>query len=149
MQCNWQPFKYWAFCRVHWALYPAPKFNLQVKIVCVLCGKNVAFRWLSGILGIVMRKTIHVVNLIKARSVNNRIFSHMSSDKVSNNMCLLYHSKIRWLSQGNTVHWVVLPQWGGIRFCKKKKELSPVSEVVEYQVYILISQSFRCVSRNK
>ncbi|XP_076062453.1 protein FAM200A-like [Oratosquilla oratoria] len=50
-----------------------------------------------------MQEVIQIVNFIKARALNSRLFSQMCSDFDSTHMHLLYHSEVRWLSRGKVL----------------------------------------------
>lgn len=48
----------------------------------------------------VLREAIKVVNFIKSRALNSRLFSLLCSDMGSDHIQLLLHTEIRWLSRG-------------------------------------------------
>jgi hypothetical protein len=45
-------------------------------------------------------EAVKIVNFIKARPLNSRLFSALCNEMGSNHERLLLHSEIRWLSQG-------------------------------------------------
>lgn len=51
----------------------------------------------------VLRDIVQVVNLIKARSLNSRIFNLICEDMGSIHKQLLLHAEVRWLSRGKVV----------------------------------------------
>lgn len=78
--------------------------NPEVLILhCLLHRENLAAKHLSEELNIVMKEVIQMVNFIKSRSLNNRIFNKMCGDFGSEHTHLLYHSEVRWLSRGKVL----------------------------------------------
>ncbi|XP_064093835.1 protein FAM200B-like [Macrobrachium nipponense] len=65
--------------------------------------ENLAAQKLSNDLHKVMKEVIQIVNFIKAKALNSRLFSQMCSDFDSTLMHLLYHSEVRWLSRGKVL----------------------------------------------
>ncbi|XP_045109696.1 SCAN domain-containing protein 3-like [Portunus trituberculatus] len=74
-----------------------------VIVHCLLHRENLAAQKLSKDLHKVMNEVIQIVNFIKARALNSRLFSQMCSDFDSTHMHLLYHSEVRWLSRGKVL----------------------------------------------
>jgi hypothetical protein len=48
----------------------------------------------------VLEDSIKIINFIKARSLNSRIFSLLGEDMGNEHKQLLLHSEVRWLSRG-------------------------------------------------
>ncbi|XP_031330321.1 zinc finger BED domain-containing protein 5-like [Photinus pyralis] len=48
----------------------------------------------------VLQETIKVVNFIKSRALNSRLFSKLCSEMGSDHIQLLLHTEVRWLSRG-------------------------------------------------
>jgi zinc finger BED domain-containing protein 5/7/8/9 len=65
--------------------------------------ENLASQKLSHELQNAMQEVIQVVNFIKARALNSRLFTQMCSDFGSEHIHLLYHSEVRWLSRGKVL----------------------------------------------
>ena len=55
----------------------------------------------------VMIQVSHVVNFIKSRPLQNRLFSPLCKAMNSEYECLLYHIEIRWLSKENVLKRLV------------------------------------------
>ena len=49
----------------------------------------------------VLDLTIEIVNYIKARFLNSRLFKLLCQDMESEHVALLFHTNVRWLSKGN------------------------------------------------
>ncbi|XP_068233589.1 protein FAM200A-like [Palaemon carinicauda] len=78
--------------------------NSSVMVVhCLLHRENLASQKLSHELQKVMQEVTQVVNFIKARALNSRLFTQMCSDFGSEHIYLLYHSEVRWLSRGKVL----------------------------------------------
>src|SRR5215469_84174 len=74
---------------------------------CLLHRQNLASKRLSKDFDIVMQEVIKIVNFIKARSLNNRIFAQMCLEMGSEYTNLLYHSEVKWLSRGNVLQRIL------------------------------------------
>ena len=48
----------------------------------------------------VLDTTVKLVNFVKARPLNSRIFTALCSEMGSDHMTLLLHTDVRWLSRG-------------------------------------------------
>jgi hypothetical protein len=68
----------------------------------------------------------------------------MCSDNSSNYTHVLYHSEVRWLSQGNVLQQVVALHNEVKTFCLIK--VAPGSKILKFQMDITISQPFRYIS---
>ena len=51
----------------------------------------------------VLDTTVKMVNLVKARPLNSRVFSALCNDMGSNYVTLLQHTEVRWLSRGKVL----------------------------------------------
>lgn len=71
-----------------------------VLIHCFLHRENLATRDMQPDLHQVLKDVIQIINFIKARAMNSRIFRLMCEEMGSDHQNLLYHSDIRWLSRG-------------------------------------------------
>ena len=71
-----------------------------IILYCLLHRENLASRRFSPELKVVIQEVIDVVNVIKSRSLNYRIFKKMCADFGSEYVHLLYHSEVMWLSRG-------------------------------------------------
>ncbi|XP_071519142.1 protein FAM200B-like [Panulirus ornatus] len=56
---------------------------------------------------VVLNDVIQVVNVIKARALNSRIFHKMCEEMGSHHLHLLFHSDVRWLSRGRVLELVI------------------------------------------
>lgn len=82
--------------------------NPEVLVLhCILHRENLAAQRLSGELNVVMKEVVQVVNFIKGRSLNSRLFNRMCQDFASEHTHLLYHSEVRWLSRGKVLQRVL------------------------------------------
>ena len=71
-----------------------------VLIHCFLHRENLATRDMQPDLHQVLKDVIQIINFIKARAMNSRIFRLMCEEMGSDHQNLLYNSDIRWLSRG-------------------------------------------------
>ena len=55
----------------------------------------------------VMNQVIQVVNFIKSRPLQSRLFSQLCDSMDSDYKCLLYHAEVRWLSKGKVLKRLV------------------------------------------
>lgn len=75
--------------------------NLNVVIIhCFLHRENLATKKIQPELYSVLQDVIQIVNFIKARALNSRIFHAMCDEMGLQYVNLLYHSDVRWLSRG-------------------------------------------------
>ena len=58
---------------------------------------------LSDRLKDVLDTTVKMVNFVKARLLNSCVFSALCNDMGSNNVTLLKHTEVRWLSRGKVL----------------------------------------------
>ncbi|XP_076362635.1 protein FAM200B-like [Tachypleus tridentatus] len=62
---------------------------------------------LPGNLKLVFEDVLKIVNFIKSRDVNSRIFRELCKEMGEQYQVLLYHTDVRWLSQGKVVRRVI------------------------------------------
>ena len=70
---------------------------------CSIHREALAARALQSSFKDVLDNTIKVVNLIKARALNSRMFTIMSNDMGAKHDKLLLHTEVRWLSRGKVL----------------------------------------------
>lgn len=77
------------------------ELNSNVVIIhCFLHRENLATRTIQPEFFSVLQDVIQIVNFIKSRALNSRIFHAMCDEMGSQYVNLLYHSDVRWLSRG-------------------------------------------------
>ena len=90
-------------------------FCARVKLVnptviithCMLHRENLVAKKLQPQLNKVMHDVIEVVNFIKGRSLNSRLFRKLCADFAAEHDHLLFYSEVRWLSRGEVLRRVV------------------------------------------
>ena len=70
---------------------------------CFLHREALCAKIMSQELHEVLNSVVKCVNLIKARPLNQRIFSCLCSDMDADHKALLLHSEVRWLSRGRVL----------------------------------------------
>jgi hypothetical protein len=70
---------------------------------CIIHREALASKKISPELNDTMNLVINVVNFIKSKALNSRLFSALCEEVGTNYRCLLLHSEIRWLSRGRVV----------------------------------------------
>lgn len=78
-----------------------------VIIHCFLHRENLATNAIQPDLNAVLQDVIGMVNYIKSKALNSRLFRAMCEDFQSEYLNLLYHSGSRWLSRGKVLSRVV------------------------------------------
>ncbi|KAK3892273.1 hypothetical protein Pcinc_003894 [Petrolisthes cinctipes] len=82
--------------------------NPDVIIIhCFLHRENLASQHLQPELHVVLNDVIQIVNFIKARALNSRIFRKICEEMGSHHQDLLFHSDVRWLSRGRILGRVI------------------------------------------
>ena len=71
-----------------------------MAIHCIIHRENLASATISCELGQLLKKIIRVVNWIKSRPTNERLFKQLCVDMEEFHIRLLLHTRIRWLSKG-------------------------------------------------
>lgn len=79
--------------------------NVQ-SIHCMIHRQALASKRLSPDLHDVMNLVVKVVNFIKSRPLNSRLFSRLCNDMDADHTSLLFHSEVRWLSRGRVLERV-------------------------------------------
>lgn len=67
---------------------------------CIIHREALASKNLSEDLKLVLDTAVKIINFIKARPMNSRIFSKMCQEMGSEHQQLLLHTEVRWLSRG-------------------------------------------------
>ncbi|KAF2354298.1 Ribonuclease H-like domain [Trinorchestia longiramus] len=62
---------------------------------------------LPGNLKLLFEDVLKIVNFIKSRDVNSRIFKELCKEMGEKYEVLLYHTDVRWLSRGKVLHRVI------------------------------------------
>lgn len=80
----------------------------HVKFVhCIIHRQAIAAKKLEPEIHRVLQDVISVVNFIKRRPLNSRIFTILCNEMGSSHENLLYHTEVRWLSRGKVLKRVV------------------------------------------
>ena len=88
--------------------------NSNVFLVhCMIHREALVFKTLPTKLHLIMKQVIEVVNLIKARPLQSRLFTQLCQEMDSKFKCLLLHTHVRWLSRGKVLK----------RVCQLKAEI--------------------------
>ena len=72
-------------------------------IHCSIHREALAVKGMSASLKNVLDTTVKMVNFVKARPLNSRIFSALCSEMGSDHETLLLHTEVRWLSRGKVL----------------------------------------------
>lgn len=84
------------------------KLNPLVKWVhCVIHREALAARSISSSLNDVLQSCITIVNCIKAKPLNNRLFKRLCEELGCEYKHLLLHTDVRWLSRGRMLQRIV------------------------------------------
>ncbi len=70
---------------------------------CIIHREALASKTLDPELKRVLETSIKIVNYIKARPLNIRLFATLCNELGSEHECLLFHTEVRWLSRGNVL----------------------------------------------
>ena len=70
---------------------------------CSIHREALACKAMPAILKTVLDQSVKVVNFIKARALNSRLFSIICSEMGSEHNTLLLHTEVRWLSRGKVL----------------------------------------------
>ncbi|XP_068229726.1 protein FAM200C-like [Palaemon carinicauda] len=74
---------------------------------CIIHRYSLGSKSLPGNLKLVFEDVLKIVNFIKSRDVNSRIFKELCKEMGEEYQVLLYHTDVRWLSRGKVVHRVI------------------------------------------
>uniref|UniRef100_A0A2R8PB65 Family with sequence similarity 200 member B n=1 Tax=Callithrix jacchus TaxID=9483 RepID=A0A2R8PB65_CALJA len=96
---------------------------------CFIHREGLASREIPQNLMEVLKNAVKVVNFIKGSSLNSRLLEKFCSEIGTNHTHLLYHTKVRWLSQGKILSRVYELR-NEIHFCliEKKSHLANIFE---------------------
>ena len=91
---------------------------------CFLHRQALAAKALSETLHDTLDSVVKCVNYIKARPLNQRLFSCICNEMGADHTSLLFHTEVRWLSGGHVLKRVVELQEEIITFLKKQKKMA-------------------------
>ncbi len=99
---------------------------------CIIHRQALASKKISPELNDTMSLVINVVNFIKSKALNSRLFSVLCEEVGTNHRCLLLHSEIRWLSRGRVVQ----------RIFELRDEVKKFLEERNFQYFESLNDSF-------
>ena len=83
------------------------KENKNISVVhCLLHRESLAAKKIQGDLAVVFKEVVSVVNFIKSRSLRTRLFRVLCDEMGAEHNGFLFHSNIRWFSQGKVLERV-------------------------------------------
>ena len=86
------------------------KENKNISVVrCHFHRECLAAKEIQGDLAIVFKEVVSVVNFIKSHPLHTRLFRVLCDDMGAEHNGLLFHSNIRWFSQGKVLERVANP----------------------------------------
>ncbi|XP_076348256.1 protein FAM200B-like [Tachypleus tridentatus] len=88
---------------------------------CIIHRYSLGSKSLSGNLKLVFEDVLKIVNFIKSRDVNSRIFRELCKEVGEQYQVLLYHTDVRWLSRGKVVRRVIELRTALQEFLKQKE----------------------------
>ena len=98
------------------------KKNNNISVVhCLLHRENLATKEIQENLAIVFKEVVSVVNHIKSRPLNTRLFRALCDEMGAELSGLLFHSTVRWLSRGKVLERVVTLRDETQAFLKEQK----------------------------
>ncbi len=99
---------------------------------CIIHRQALASKKISPELNDTMNLVINVVNFMKSKALNSRLFSVLCEEVGTNHRCLLLHSEIRWLSRGRVVQ----------RIFELRDEVKKFLEERNFQYFESLNDSF-------
>ncbi|KAF2347537.1 Ribonuclease H-like domain [Trinorchestia longiramus] len=87
---------------------------------CIIHRYSLGSKSLPGNLKLVFEDVLKIVNFIKSRDVNSRIFKELCKEMGEKYEVLLYHTDVRWLSRGKVIHRVIELQKSIQEFLEQK-----------------------------
>jgi hypothetical protein len=70
---------------------------------CSIHQEALAAKGMADSLKDVLDTTVKIVNFVKARPLNSRVFYALCNDRCSEHITLLQHTEVRWLSRGKAL----------------------------------------------
>ncbi|XP_022164952.1 SCAN domain-containing protein 3-like [Myzus persicae] len=84
------------------------KVSPDVRFVhCIIHREHLTFRKIGCELNLIMNDVVSMVNIVKTRALNTRLFKILCEDMGSNHNTLLFHTDVRWLSRGKVLKRVI------------------------------------------
>ncbi|KAF2356765.1 hypothetical protein FHG87_012478, partial [Trinorchestia longiramus] len=74
---------------------------------CIIHRYSLGSKSLPGNLKLVFEDVLKIVNFIKSRVVNSRIFKELCKEMGEKYEVLLYHTDVRWLPRGKVIHRLI------------------------------------------
>ena len=94
-----------------------------VIIYCILHRYALMNKTLPDYLKEVMDSAVHIVNFIRGRATNHRLFKHLCKEMGTEHTVLLFHTNVRWLSRGKVFNRLFELRYEVLTFlknCEKK-----------------------------
>ncbi|XP_076352609.1 protein FAM200B-like [Tachypleus tridentatus] len=88
---------------------------------CIIHRYSLGSKSLPGNLKLVFEDVLKIVNFVKSRDVNSRIFRELCKEMGEQYQVLLYHTDVRWLSRGKVVRRVIELRTALQEFLKKEE----------------------------
>ncbi|XP_060873903.1 SCAN domain-containing protein 3-like [Metopolophium dirhodum] len=84
------------------------KVSPDIRFVhCIIHREHLTFRKIGCELNSIMNDVVSMVNFVKTRALNSRLFKILCEDMGSNHNTLLFHTDVRWLSRGKVLKRVI------------------------------------------